>query len=364
MSALRGQLRAARLPAPPAAADVARRRATAALVLGAVLPAVLAAVLAVGCAPAGAPVPHGVAASSAAAVATAPSALASAAASSAVAGGVVRAAYVGSDECATCHRPQYLAFASSAMGRQLLSNPRTALERRGCESCHGPGSAHVAAAGSGHQPGFLTFAPDDPTPVSERNDACLRCHAGTKRLDWQGSPHELRELACTNCHQVMTPASPEKQLRRATVLETCGQCHDRQMRAQQLAFSRMPVAEGKMGCTNCHNPHGSPNERMLNAPTANDVCFGCHAEKRGPFLWEHAPVTESCATCHDPHGSRHEKMLVVAKPRLCQQCHIESRHPTTAQNIDATRFVMGRQCTNCHFNIHGSNHPGGARFTR
>jgi DmsE family decaheme c-type cytochrome len=278
--------------------------------------------------------------------------------------GAGAAFYVGSEQCGTCHRPQVLRFSATMMGRQLLEHPRNAAERLGCESCHGPGSAHVAADGREPAPGFFSFAKDDPAPVADRNEQCLQCHEGSRRIDWMGSQHELRDLACTDCHSVMSPGSPDHQLKGGSVLETCGQCHTRQVRSQQLSFSRMPVGEGKMGCTSCHDPHGSPNERLLVAATINDVCYSCHAEKRGPFLWEHAPVAESCANCHDPHGSRHEKMLAVPKPRLCQQCHIESRHPTGPQTEGATRFVMARQCANCHFNIHGSNHPGGARFTR
>jgi predicted CXXCH cytochrome family protein len=80
----------------------------------------------------------------------------------------------------------------------------------------------------------------------------------------------------------------------------------------------------------------------------------------------HAPVNESCANCHDPHGSNHENMLKTAKPRLCQQCHIESRHPTSPYGRDtgSLKFVLGRQCLSCHANIHGSNHPSGFAFTR
>jgi DmsE family decaheme c-type cytochrome len=291
-----------------------------------------------------------------------PAASTAAAAGAALAGNA--ATYVGSERCATCHRPEYLRVANTLMGRQLLLNPRNDIERLGCESCHGPGSAHVEVEGTAAVPGFLTFAHNDPAPVAERNQACLQCHEGTKRIEWQGSPHELRDLACTDCHTIMTRGSAEHQLEKRTVLETCGQCHARQAKSQQFSMSRMPLGEGKMKCTSCHNPHGSANERLLVAATVNDVCYSCHAEKRGPFMWEHAPVAENCANCHDPHGSRHEKMLAVPKPRLCQQCHVERSHPTGPQSTAATRIVMGRQCVNCHFNIHGSNHPGGARFTR
>ena len=128
----------------------------------------------------------------------------------------------------------------------------------------------------------------------------------------------------------------------------------------------MPVREGKMTCSSCHNPHGTVTPTLLRENSLNDSCYRCHTEKRGPFLWTHAPVPESCSNCHDPHGSNHESMLKVAKPRLCQQCHIESRHPTNPYGRDTAslKFVMGRACSNCHVNIHGSNHPGGHAFTR
>src|SRR5437667_312516 len=176
---------------------------------------------------------------------------------------------------------------------------------------------------------------------------------------------ESRNVACTNCHTIMEDVSPRHQLARATEIETCGTCHI-QKRAQQMRSSHMPLREGKMTCTSCHNPHGTATPTLLKEVSLNDTCYACHAEKRGPFLWVHAPVNESCANCHDPHGSNHENMLKVAKPRLCQQCHVETRHPTNPYGRDtgSPKFVMGRQCVTCHANIHGSNHPSGFAFTR
>ncbi len=119
-------------------------------------------------------------------------------------------------------------------------------------------------------------------------------------------------------------------LKKVSVLETCGTCHA-QRKAQAVRYSHMPIGEGKMECTSCHNPHGSANEKLLVASSVNETCFNCHTDNRGPFLWEHAPVVENCANCHDAHGSNKEKMLKVARPRLCQQCHAGGTgHPITA----------------------------------
>jgi DmsE family decaheme c-type cytochrome len=125
-----------------------------------------------------------------------------------------------------------------------------------------------------------------------------------------------------------------------------------------------------MECSSCHNPHGSQNVKMLReGHSVNESCASCHAEKRGPFLFEHAPGRESCVTCHDPHGSNNERMLVARLPMLCQRCHIATRHPGSiydeAQlNVAKSNRIVGRGCVNCHSNIHGSNHPSGNRFVR
>jgi len=273
--------------------------------------------------------------------------------------------FVGAETCKACHQEAYDKFSRTKMGRLFLRHPRNAQERNACENCHGPGKAHVAAGGGKGAGGMITFAKNDPTPVERRNQACLGCHTKGNRVFWQGSPHDARDVACTSCHTVMTDVSPRGQLAKATELETCGTCHLRQ-RAQQFRSSHMPLREGKMTCTSCHNPHGTVTPALLREISPNDTCYTCHAEKRGPFLWEHAPVVESCANCHDPHGSNHEKMLRVSKPRLCQQCHIETRHPTSpyGRDLPSLKFVLGRSCVNCHTNIHGSNHPSGQAFTR
>jgi len=275
------------------------------------------------------------------------------------------AGYAGAETCKGCHEEAFQRFETTKMGRLFLKHPRNPQERLACETCHGPGQKHVEAGGGKGVGGMITFAKNDPTPVERRNAVCTTCHNRGPHLFWKGSAHEARDVACTNCHTLMKRVAPRAQLARATEIETCGACH-LQKRAQQMRSSHMPLREGKMTCTSCHNPHGTVTPALLKEPSLNDMCFTCHTEKRGPFLWPHAPVNESCSNCHDPHGSNHEKLLKVAKPRLCQQCHVESRHPTNPYGRDtgSLKFVMGRACASCHVNIHGSNHPSGFAFTR
>ena len=184
---------------------------------------------------------------------------------------------------------------------------------------------------------------------------------------WSGSMHDARNLSCVTCH-TSTARNPDAQLKSATVIDTCVACHK-----TEVAKTSGPVTcrcGRQDGLRSCHNPHGSTDVRMLKAGNSvNDTCVSCHAEKRGPFLWDHAPVREACNTCHDPHGSNNDRLLVAKLPMLCPPCHIGTRHPSTiydgAQLIARSNRLIGRGCVNCHSQIHGSNSPAGnASFVR
>ncbi len=268
---------------------------------------------------------------------------------------VTDATYVGSNVCLGCHTPLADEFGKTLMGR---------LAKQGklqCESCHGPGSAHVKAGGGRGVGGIISFRKEDTSRTAEENNAiCLGCHEKGDRTYWNGSTHETRGLACTNCHTIMKAVSHKKQLKTAFEPDTCFQCH-KDRRAQMFRSSHMPLREGKIVCSDCHNPHGSFTESLLRANSVNDTCYKCHAEKRGPFLFEHAPVRENCDNCHDPHGSVNEYLLKVSRPRLCAECHAMGHGYEGGTNV-----VQGwsRSCQNCHTEVHGTNSPSGALLHR
>ena len=210
--------------------------------------------------------------------------------------------------------------------------------------------------------GIVSFRKSDPSRRIEQNNAiCLGCHERGERTYWSGSTHETRGVACTECHTIMRPVSRKAALKTEVELDTCFQCH-KDRRAQILRSSHMPLREGKITCSNCHNPHGSATEALLRENSINDTCYKCHAEKRGPFLFEHAPVRENCLSCHDPHGSNNENMLKVSRPRLCAECHGFGHGALVNGPVAVETF--GRSCQNCHVAIHGSNSPAGALFQR
>ena len=269
----------------------------------------------------------------------------------------VEASFVGAKVCVTCHATQADSFSHTLMGRI----GKTQKGKFDCENCHGPGSAHVKAGGGRGVGGIISFRPEDQSRTAEENNAiCLTCHQRGDRTNWNGSTHDTRGLMCTNCHTVMKQVSRKFQLKTAFETDTCFQCH-KDRRANMLRSSHMPLREGKMVCSDCHNPHGSFTEALLKKDSINDVCYTCHAEKRGPFLFEHLPVRENCVNCHDPHGSINEFSLKMSRPRLCFECHGAGHGTTSTVNSQTT---MGRACQNCHTYVHGSNAPAGGALQR
>jgi DmsE family decaheme c-type cytochrome len=272
--------------------------------------------------------------------------------------GAPGATYVGDEKCIVCHATQGAKYHDTPHGRAM--DARTPAAAKGCETCHGPGSLHADSP--------LTSKLTDFTKAkaSVVNATCTTCHNKGEHALWDGSKHEARGLACTTCHSVHSYASKTAQLKAPTEPQLCATCH-RDKVAKLDRENHMPVSEGKMTCSTCHSPHGSTNVKLLKkGDSVNDQCTSCHADKRGPYLWEHPPVRQGCTTCHDPHGSQNDSMLVAKLPLLCQRCHISTRHPSTL--YDATQLTKpqleNRGCVNCHIQIHGSMHPVGQFFLR
>jgi DmsE family decaheme c-type cytochrome len=282
------------------------------------------------------------------------------------------AKYVGEKVCASCHNTEAGTFGHTQHAKIFRQNPRNDREKAVCEACHGPGSAH--AANTSDHSKIIGFSKEWGTDVKTMNGQCLGCHDGGERIYWSGSIHQKNQLACSDCHNPMARFSQNGLLRKPSISETCMLCHQQQ-RLEFKKKSHMPLPEGKMSCVDCHNPHGTNGPRLLKGGTVNKTCYTCHAEKRGPYLWEHAPVRQNCLNCHEPHGSINDKLLQLPRPTLCNNCHTltgamghgaKTITPNAAggaafANTDQT---VGRSCQNCHAQIHGSNSPDGQRFRR
>ncbi len=207
------------------------------------------------------------------------------------------AKYVGTDTCASCHDKEYKEFKLSMHARVSPKDVPDGVST-GCEMCHGPGSVHVDNGGG---KGNIINPAKNP-------QSCFTCHTD-KKMEFRLPYHH-------------------------------------------------PVLEGKMSCTDCHDPHGidvlpwtATSERDV-----NEVCFKCHNDKRGPFIWKHDALREGCTVCHKVHGSINDKMLIARDVNLCLRCHATVNFPFM-QSDNHTMHLPYGTCwsAGCHQAVHGSN---------
>ena len=240
--------------------------------------------------------------------------------------GALAADYVGSNVCKTCHPDVWATFYRNPHFKSLASGKESP-ENTGCESCHGPGKAHVEARG-----GKATIVAFSELGPEKTLDACLRCHGQT--LVAREHPPQRRTprrtlsaptaIRSTNrrCPNFCSPSSRP----------SCATAATPTVRAQFSMPFKHRVNEG-IGAV-----HGLPQSarrfdptwRMASRPHMVDqqegneeACLNCHIDKRGPFVFEHGSVeVEGCETCHQPHGSTNARLL--KRPTvftLCLECH-------------------------------------------
>jgi len=298
--------------------------------------------------------------------------------------------------CTDCHNP----------------HPKTGLpmsvdQPGACYRCHSEMQdlEEIAHAHQINGPnGFICTTCHNPhgkVQMATRRDACLCCHDGAPTMAWHSSTHHLEGVACSDCHNPHPEADvlrvvnvshtsvkrPQRLPMSVDEPEACYQCHQKIYGMTALP-SHHPIGEGKMVCSDCHDAHGQGHGH-LKEETLNQVCYECHAEKEGPFAYEHPPVTENCGHCHEPHGTVANNLLRQPTTFLCLRCH--SGHSTHERSLMCSRchFVDGdivdgdvtdvgggpldpmgpttptiRQslftdCTQCHTQVHGSDLPSG-----
>lgn len=272
---------------------------------------------------------------------------------------------VAADTCLACH-PASAAILHTRHG--ATTDPGGPFAGAQCEACHGPGAKHVQGdPATGRRSPLLRFGPGSPDPAADQNAACASCHGSALNRHWTGSAHEREDLSCASCHRLHVRQDPV--LGEASQPDVCYQCHPRQRSDFARPYTH-PVRYGQMACTACHAPHGATAGAALRQPTLNETCYDCHAEKRGPFLFEHPAATDDCANCHASHGSVQPALLVRRPPLLCQACHAPAGHPQVAYGPEGLPtgspqpFLLVGGCVNCHSAVHGSNHPSGSRLMR
>jgi DmsE family decaheme c-type cytochrome len=264
--------------------------------------------------------------------------------------------YVGAETCKTCHEDMptkgfFKGYEDSPHFVTTLDTKKGP-EWHGCEACHGPGKAHVD--GGGDKTKIFTFKNASAQEISSR---CLGCHTyGEEHSNYARSGHLQNNVSCIDCHSPHHPKETEH-LMKEKQPQLCYGCHLETKQQFNRPFHHR-VNEGLVQCSDCHNPHGGFLTRQLRATATQDtVCFKCHSDKAGPFVYQHEAIVEGCQACHMPHGSSNPRLLKRSQVNLvCLECH--------AFTVDAGPAAIPtfhnqaqkyQACTMCHTSIHGSN---------
>ena len=269
--------------------------------------------------------------------------------------------YVGPDTCSTCHEDISKGLQATRHWNNVLKT-KGKVEAHSCESCHGPGAEHVNSGGDKTK--IFVFKDQAPEVISKR---CLSCHGlKAEHANFERSAHATNGVSCISCHSPHF-AKEQRRLLVEKQPQLCYSCHTEQKADFSKPF-RHRVNEGLLKCTDCHNVHGSPMPRSVRVAEEQDaVCFKCHRNLQGPWVFEHAPMkTQGCSSCHQPHGSVNPRLLMVNQVNLlCLQCHTPTATPNTrAHDSIAPGTPAGpvhdqsakfQACTICHVFIHGSN---------
>lgn len=264
--------------------------------------------------------------------------------------------------CGDCHE----------LAKTFTSNPHArgqvakgVVSNGTCETCHGDGTAHIEAGG-------------DPTKIvvprgrKGADETCVMCHDVTnERKSHRTGMHANSEAVnCLSCHSVHHSEPREAHLLARPELALCSTCHATQVAEFRSKPYTHRLGRAGLGCSSCHEPHGRPGDDSLKRTKAGErVCFDCHSNVRGPFVFPHGAgmVSESrgigstgdCQSCHQPHGSSNPKQLKRATvAQLCIECHSPLSTATLGSQPPAFHNLLDpryQNCTTCHVAIHGSN---------
>jgi DmsE family decaheme c-type cytochrome len=248
-----------------------------------------------------------------------------------------------SEQCIVCHDEiaknlEKTVHRVSLEGKEKFKNS--------CTSCHLNWEKHIQEPSSENifnpakKGGFEVFK------------VCSQCHlsAHSQEFAW-GNVHFRNQINCTACHSIHH--SEKKNLVVSPANSLCFSCHP-ETRPSFSNTTHHPVNEGVVKCVDCHNILQEPG-KAFSFDFLNEKCFQCHQEFQGPFPYEHKTIYDftlektGCVACHDPHGSPNPKLLKQPGNSLCLQCHIVPKHQTAHGGIWANRT-----CQNCHADIHGS----------
>ena len=218
-----------------------------------------------------------------------------------------------------------------------------------CESCHGPGSKHMAWAES-HKNGAYDKGHDSTGLVVDlraSDGSWSRQDPSTGTLHWKGNLRSRTELeTCAPCHSrrhaIITSYQPGQAFLDAYVpalLEKGLYYADGQVLGEDYewgSFLQSKMYREGVTCSDCHDPHSG----KLMQVSFNAVCGKCHLLSKfaDALHTHHKPDTPGslCVNCHMPTRTymvvdarrdhsfrvpRPDYSVAYGTPNACNQCH-------------------------------------------
>lgn len=217
----------------------------------------------------------------------------------------------------------------------------------GCIGCHDGWESHL------ENPTKDNIIVPSALVMPKQAEVCGRCHLNEHQATMVTTdPHGRAQLNCSTCHTLH--GNHAKALVKDENENFCGSCHTSVL-AQFRSRSAHPLVTNNIECSSCHYP--SDIKDHLLARGIDWTCQNCHSEYAGPHAFEH-PVTETylfngggCTECHNPHGSANDRLLAQPGNGVCLQCHgVPPGHRAAHSGM-----AMKVSCVNCHTDIHGSD---------
>lgn len=248
--------------------------------------------------------------------------------------------------CADCHSTGYVKGLDPRGG---TFDSRWSDLNVGCESCHGPGEAHVAWAQNHDDEAGRGFTVASGTEV----EICAACHSRRQALGAESRPAGapfldhfvpalLREGLYHADGQILDEVYVYGSFLQSRMHDkgvTCSNCHD--------PHTAQLKAEGNALCTACHSPAGndafpslrkavydSPDHHFHETGSDGAACVNCHMGERTYMIVD--PRRD-----HSFRVPRPDLSVALGTPNTCTACHTD-KEPAWAAGQLKRWFPEGR----------------------
>ena len=229
----------------------------------------------------------------------------------------------------------------------------------------------IAAPRKGANPPAAKTSQSAPVPGDfVGQEVCATCHDDVAK-GFGANPHsKLAEMhgktgvTCEGCHgagkahvdgggditKIFNPAKASAK----EVDARCLGCHQ----GQHANFERTAHGEDNVSCIGCHSVHHGEDKEQLLKVAEPKLCFQCHTDTKSQFSMPfHHKVEEGLLKCSRlPRSARHfrRKNLRASAQQdaVCTKCHTETAGPFVYEHD----VVRAEGCTACHF-AHGGPNP-------